>query len=73
VSWEPVEALEARTAALVPALALARVDGLSPVEYLDDDARAALRTLARDLVASPPQRLAELAERWLAGSRSWPR
>ena len=32
--WEPWEALEARTAALLPGLMLARIDGKSPVEYL---------------------------------------
>ena len=43
VDWEPVEAVEARAAALLPVLALARVDGKSPVEYLDEAQRATLR------------------------------
>ena len=34
------DALDARVAALLPALMLARIDGKSPVEYLTDDARA---------------------------------
>ena len=34
--WEPWPALDARTAALLPALMLARIDGKSPVEYLTD-------------------------------------
>lgn len=71
VSWEPADLLEARTAALVPALALARIDGTSPVEYLDETARAGVRGLARTLVASPPARLGELAERWRVGIASW--
>ena len=43
VAWEPWPALEARTAALLPGLLLARIDGKSPVEYLtDEDARDAV-------------------------------
>src|SRR5258706_15623986 len=38
VTWEPPAILEARAAALLPALFLARVDGKSPVEYLTQDA-----------------------------------
>ena len=34
VNWEPVAVFEQRTAQLLPALLLARVDGKSPVEYL---------------------------------------
>ena len=34
VAWEPWPALEARTAALLPGLLLARIDGKSPVEYV---------------------------------------
>jgi aminoglycoside phosphotransferase (APT) family kinase protein len=34
VRWEPRDAVEARTAALLPGLMLARIDGKSPVEYL---------------------------------------
>jgi len=46
VDWEFVEALEGRAAALLPILALARVDGKSPVEYLDEAQRATLRAAA---------------------------
>ena len=42
VDWEPAEAVEARAAALLPVLALARVDGKSPVEYLDEAQRGAV-------------------------------
>lgn len=44
VSWEPPEALSSRTARLLPALALARVDGRSPVDYLSASQRDSLRT-----------------------------
>jgi len=34
VTWESAGSIEARTAALLPALLLARIDGKSPVEYI---------------------------------------
>lgn len=68
VTWEPPAEVLARTAHLLPALFLARVDGKSPVEYLRDDAvarervrRAALRWLDAPL-STPGDLLAD----WLA-------
>jgi len=46
VSWEPPDAVAARTARLLPALALARVDGRSPVDYLSATQRDSLRVRA---------------------------
>jgi len=60
VGWEAPAALEARVAALVPALMLARVDGKSPVEYLDTADRARVRKVAGALLASPPPTIAAL-------------
>ncbi len=37
VNWENPDAIAARTASLLPALLLARVDGKSPVEYISDE------------------------------------
>lgn len=54
VTWEPAGATAARAAALLPALLLARVDGLSPVEYLDQRQRSAVRAVARTLLGAPP-------------------
>lgn len=66
-SWEPAAGLEARTAALLPALFLARVDGKSPVEYLpDEDAKSLVRATARPLIARPTSSLEEVAARWRA-------
>lgn len=65
VDWEPAAALESRVAALTPILALARVDGLSPVEYLTEPARRAVRAAARQLVDDPPATWPVLVERWL--------
>jgi aminoglycoside phosphotransferase (APT) family kinase protein len=59
VDWEPRNELENRAAALLPALALARVDGKSPLEYLDEDARDRLRFAARHALAAAPRTLVE--------------
>lgn len=50
--------LQARTAALLPCLLLARVDGKSPVEYLDPAEQQQVRDLAMPLIANPPAELA---------------
>jgi aminoglycoside phosphotransferase (APT) family kinase protein len=64
--WEPAEALAARIAALLPALMLARIDGKSPVEYLQSEVeKDEVRTFASALVAEPVERPAEVAQRWL--------
>src|SRR5688572_20756652 len=47
------QGLEQRTAALLPCLFLARVDGKSPVEYLAEDNRQRVRDIARPLIANP--------------------
>lgn len=54
IDWEPLATLEARVTQLLPALMLARVDGKSPVEYLDAAQRDRLRDLARNLLLTPP-------------------
>ncbi len=65
VVWEPRDVFEARCARLVPGLALARIDGKSPVEYLTAEAdRERVRACARPLVVAPRTRLAEIAEAW---------
>ncbi len=65
VNWEPVAALEARAASLLPALLLARIDGKSPAEYITTDAqRAHARHCARPLIINPPARLDEVLTAW---------
>ena len=67
VTWESVEALEARVATLLPGLLLARVDGKSPVEYLDSEAaRTPVRGAARAMLGAPAERLGAVRERWAA-------
>ncbi len=65
VDWENADGLEARAAALLPALFLARVDGKSPVEYLTQESElATVRRCAEPLVANPPRRLKDIADAW---------
>jgi aminoglycoside phosphotransferase (APT) family kinase protein len=67
VRWEPIAALGARTAALLPALMLARIDGKSPVEYLTDDAvKDDVRAFARALVSKPVADPRSIAAAWIA-------
>ena len=63
--WEPRAALERRAAALLPGLLLARVDGKSPVEYIDSEAqRNVVRRVARALLRRPVDRLPSTAVAW---------
>ncbi len=67
VTWESPAALEARAAALLPGLFLARVDGKSPVEYVTQEhQKARVRRVARAWLAAPATRLAALREAWAA-------
>jgi 5-methylthioribose kinase len=67
VDWEPAAELEARAAALLPGLFLARVDGKSPVEYVTEERdRELVRSVALPLVAVAPDRLATISESWRA-------
>jgi aminoglycoside phosphotransferase (APT) family kinase protein len=67
VTWEPWPALESRTAALLPGLLLARVDGKSPVEYVTDERdRNAIRAFARAHLLRRPTSLTALAHAWSA-------
>lgn len=62
--WEPVQALEQRICLLLAAMLLARVDGKSPLEYLDDDGRRRQRAFARRHLISPAATLASLHDDW---------
>jgi tRNA A-37 threonylcarbamoyl transferase component Bud32 len=52
-----------RTAVLVPCLMLARVDGKSPVEYLDADEQQRVRAIAMPLIAAPVGRIEDVVAR----------
>lgn len=62
VVWEDAGALERRVCALLPALMLARVDGKSPVEYLSEAARQAVRDVSIPLITRPLDRLDQIAD-----------
>lgn len=66
VAFEARSALEARVAELLPALALARIDGKSPVEYLVEKSaeKQLVRNFARALLRSPRNVLSEVVTFW---------
>jgi aminoglycoside phosphotransferase (APT) family kinase protein len=64
VAWEPQRDLETRVASLLPGLALARVDGKSPVEYLGEAQRDLVRTLAVKLLHGSADSLDVIAAFW---------
>jgi aminoglycoside phosphotransferase (APT) family kinase protein len=66
VRFEPRADLEARAASLLPALALARIDGKSPVEYLVGQPvlQDLVRELSRPLIRNPSAIMAVVSERW---------
>ena len=68
VTWEAPAELEERVATLLPGLLLGRVDGKSPVEYLDEAGRSLVRRAARALLATPVRTLAELKAAWQRSS-----
>jgi aminoglycoside phosphotransferase (APT) family kinase protein len=67
VDWESANGLDARAAALLSALLLARIDGKSPVEYLTETRdRDFVRAAARDYLLRPELTLDELRRDWEA-------
>ncbi|MNT78150.1 hypothetical protein D3C72_2173580 [compost metagenome] len=65
VDWEDPAELEARAAALLPALLLARIDGKSPVEYITEPApKAFVRRFAIPFIATSPVSLTEVRVAW---------
>jgi aminoglycoside phosphotransferase (APT) family kinase protein len=65
VKWEAPSRLESRTAALLPGLLLARIDGKSPVEYITADRdKNRVRQAARALLSVPPSRLVAIRDAW---------
>jgi tRNA A-37 threonylcarbamoyl transferase component Bud32 len=65
LDWEPPETFGGRVAAMLPALALARVDGASPVEYLDTAQRQLVRAIGRTLLQKPAPTVAEVLDHWV--------
>jgi aminoglycoside phosphotransferase (APT) family kinase protein len=66
VTWEAPQEAEQRAAQLLPGLLLARIDGKSPVEYIDKDTdRDYVRNRATRFLQHPPTELAALRTAWL--------
>jgi 5-methylthioribose kinase len=69
-TWEPSDRLEARVAALLPALMLARIDGKSPVEYVTEPAiKEHVRAFASALLVFPLKGLESVGQRWAESNR----
>lgn len=68
VRWEPRAELEARAATLLPGLLLGRIDGKSPVEYLDEAQRDRVRHIARSLLLRGVTSLKMLRNAWQESS-----
>jgi 5-methylthioribose kinase len=65
VTWEERDQLESRCARLLPMLFLARVDGKSPVEYIDQDSQKDLvRETAYFFINHPSDNLLTIAMHW---------
>lgn len=58
------KAVEQRAATLLPGLLLGRIDGKSPVEYLDEAQRVLVRSIAGKLLRAPVATLGELKDAW---------
>lgn len=65
VKFEAADELEDRIATLLPALTLARVDGKSPAEYLDENARTRIRAAAVALLEKPRASLGDVRAFWI--------
>ena len=64
VDWEPVADFDRRCSALLPCLMLARVDGKSPAEYLNDAERLTVRQTTSVLIEHAPLQLVTIKELW---------
>ena len=65
VDWEPPDAIERRTSALLAGLFLARVDGKSPAEYVTAETdKERVRKIAGLFLREPTDKLAAIAEIW---------
>lgn len=53
VTWEPLDSFDQRVARLLPGLFLARIDGKSPVEYLNEEERRYVCGIARQWLLEP--------------------
>lgn len=64
VDWEETAEIEQRVATLLPCLLLARVDGKSPVEYLNTPQKEAVRRVSCALLERQFHRLQDIQTLW---------
>jgi len=64
INWESVEDFEARLAALLPCLILARVDGKSPVEYFKENHAQSVRRTGCALLELQFTKLKDITSFW---------
>jgi len=65
VDWEPVDRIQARTAKLLSAFLLARIDGKSPVEYVTaNEDRAFVRGFVLKLLEASEMSLSDIVASW---------
>ena len=64
VRWENLEHIESRIARLSAAIMLARVDGKSPLEYLNEHNSERLRHFSKARVLSPREKLKTIRDEW---------
>ncbi len=60
ITWQNADELDCKVATLLPMLMLARIDGKSPVEYLDPETAKCVRIKALNLISRPPATLDEV-------------
>ena len=71
-TWESHSDIEARTAHLLPGLFLGRVDGKSPVEYINsDEERDRVRRVACELLTRPVDKLSDVRAVWQREIATW--
>jgi 5-methylthioribose kinase len=65
VTWEAPATLEVRASMLLAGMLLARIDGKSPVEYINREAdRERVRRFAIPLLLQPARRVSDIRNRW---------
>jgi hypothetical protein len=65
VRWESPDAIESRTCDLLAGMLLARIDGKSPVEYLNEEwQHPFIRHKAIAWLNQPESRLADMRAQW---------
>jgi len=73
VNKEWAREIETRTARLLPGLFLARIDGKSPVEYIESEFdKDAVRLAARAMLFEPPKHLNDVRRTWAEQLRRGP-